>query len=75
MTGRRDDRFVAAFSLGTQYRPRNRQGAEPQPQFRIAYIVRAVTPGRFTLPAARAEDMYAPAITARTSMSNITIGQ
>ena len=74
MTGKRDDRFVAAFSLGTQFRPRNRQGPEPQPEFRIAYIVRAVTVGRFTLPAAHAEDMYAPAITARTAMSNITIG-
>jgi uncharacterized protein YfaS (alpha-2-macroglobulin family) len=73
MTGKRDDRFIAAFSLGTQYRPRNRQASEPQPQFRVAYIVRAVTVGRFSLPAAHAEDMYAPAITARTSMGTVTI--
>ena len=73
MTSRRDDRFVAAFNLGSRYRPANRQGPEPQPQFRVAYIARAVTVGRFTLPAAQAGDMYAPAITARTAMGDVTV--
>ena len=75
MTGKRDDRFIAAFNLGAQYRPANRQGPEPQPQFRIAYIARAVTVGRFALPAAHAEDMYAPAITARTAMGEVIVAQ
>ena len=75
MTDKRDDRFVAAFHLGSAYRPRNPKGPEPQPQFHIAYVARAVTVGRFALPAAMAEDMYAPAITARTAMGSITIGQ
>jgi uncharacterized protein YfaS (alpha-2-macroglobulin family) len=75
MTAARDDRFIAAFNLGTQYRPRNPKGPEPQPQFRVAYIARAVTVGRFALPAAHAEDMYAPAITARTSVGTVSISQ
>jgi len=73
MTARRDDRYIAAFNLGAQYRPENAKGPEPQPQFRIAYVVRAVTVGRFALPAAHAEDMYAPAITARTAMGTVTV--
>jgi uncharacterized protein YfaS (alpha-2-macroglobulin family) len=73
MTARRDDRYVAAFNLGAQYRPENAKGPEPQPQFRIAYVARAVTVGRFALPAAYAEDMYAPAITARTAMGEVTV--
>lgn len=50
---RRDDRHVAAVTVtaGTPVR--------------IAYRVRAVTPGRYVWPAAMAEDMYAPAITGR----------
>jgi uncharacterized protein YfaS (alpha-2-macroglobulin family) len=53
----RDDRFVAAFTD---------QGAK------LAYIVRAVAPGRYTLPGATVEDMYRPernATLATTAMS------
>ncbi|EPJ44776.1 MAG: hypothetical protein OFPI_39010 [Osedax symbiont Rs2] len=46
----RDDRFVMALDL-----PR---GAEQ----RLYYLVRAVTPGRFNIPATFAEDMYRPEI-------------
>jgi uncharacterized protein YfaS (alpha-2-macroglobulin family) len=74
MTDKRDDRFVAAFGLGSNYRPRN-QTVEPQPQFHIAYVARAVTVGRFALPAAMAEDMYAPAITGRTAMGTLSVAQ
>lgn len=74
MTDKRDDRFVAAFDIGTRYRPRN-QAVELQPQFHIAYVARAVTVGRFVLPAASATDMYAPAVTARTAMGTLTVGQ
>ncbi|MCR6644434.1 MAG: hypothetical protein NVV62_07910 [Terricaulis sp.] len=55
----RDDRFVAAADL---------RGA-----FRVAYIVRAVTPGRYTLPAAQVEDMYRPGVMARTATSSVRI--
>jgi hypothetical protein len=44
----RDDRFVAAASLG-------------QP-LELFYLVRAVTPGRYVVPATFAEDMYRPEI-------------
>ena len=75
MADKRDDRFVAAFNVGLRYRPRNAKDAEPQPEFHIAYVARAVTPGRFVLPAAMAEDMYAPAVTARTAMGMLSVSQ
>jgi uncharacterized protein YfaS (alpha-2-macroglobulin family) len=71
----RDDRFIAAFDIGERYRPMNRKGPEPTPSFHIAYIARAVSAGHFTLPAAWAEDMYAPAIRARTSVGTLNISQ
>jgi uncharacterized protein YfaS (alpha-2-macroglobulin family) len=74
MADKRDDRFVAAFSVGSSFRPRN-QTVEPQPQFHIAYVARAVTQGRFVLPAAIAQDMYAPAIVGRTSVGTLNVGQ
>jgi uncharacterized protein YfaS (alpha-2-macroglobulin family) len=75
MQGARDDRYVAAFNIGERYRPTNRKGPEPTPAFHVAYIARAVSAGHFALPAAWAEDMYAPAIRARTSMSELNIAQ
>jgi uncharacterized protein YfaS (alpha-2-macroglobulin family) len=73
----RDDRFVAAFDIGTQYQqnPDPKKPAPPPPSFRLAYIARAVTAGTFTMPAGVVEDMYAPAIMARTDMGTVTIGQ
>ena len=53
----RDDRFVAAFD-----RPAGGDRA-----ITLAYVVRAVTPGVFTHPAASVEDMYRPQYSARTS--------
>jgi uncharacterized protein YfaS (alpha-2-macroglobulin family) len=44
----RDDRFVAAARLGGQ--------------LDLFYLVRAVTPGRYVVPATFAEDMYRPEI-------------
>lgn len=41
----RDDRFIAAFTDQTA---------------KVAYIVRAVAPGRYALPGATVEDMYRP---------------
>ncbi len=59
----RDDRYVAAFDL-------DRYGRQT---FRFAYLVRAVSPGEFTLPASYVEDMYQPTYFARTGMSRVTI--
>ena len=71
MADKRDDRFVAAFNVGLAFRPRNVVAAPAQ--FHIAYVARAVTPGRFVLPAAMVEDMYAPAITARTAIGTLSV--
>ncbi|MCO5065352.1 MAG: alpha-2-macroglobulin family protein [Rhizobiaceae bacterium] len=60
----RDDRFIAAF---------DRTGEEDR-SFTLAYVVRAVTPGEYTLPAASVEDMYRPQFSARTAMGMVEIG-
>lgn len=52
----RDDRFVAAL---------DRKGNEAR-SFTLAYMVRAVSPGRYVRPAALVEDMYRPHLNART---------
>ena len=57
----RDDRYVAAMM---------RKGGE---SFRLAYLVRAVTPGTFRVPAPYVEDMYDPAIQARGAMGRMTV--
>ena len=57
----RDDRYVAAVT---------RKGGE---SFRLAYLVRAVTPGTFRVPAFYVEDMYDPAIQARGAMGRMTV--
>ena len=64
----RDDRFEAAFEV----RPPRR--ANPVPAaFSVAYIVRAVTPGRFLHPPATVEDMYRPERFARTASGSLTV--
>lgn len=75
----RDDRYVASVALpayemrqdedGTYYRDWDSQTY----RFRLAYVVRAVTPGQFTLPAAVAEHMYVPRLKARTAMGHLTV--
>jgi alpha-2-macroglobulin len=57
-----DDRFVAALDLGYGRR-----------DFRVAYLVRAVTPGAYSLPAAEVEDMYQPQYRARTATGRVTV--
>ena len=72
----RDDRFVASFTIGSAYvSDEDKKKPEPQPVFRIAYVVRAVTTGTFVLPAGVVEDMYAPTIHARTTMGTVTVLQ
>lgn len=56
----RDDRFVAAIDLY-------------QSRFTLAYVVRAVSPGTFTIPGAVIEDMYRPGVFARTDVGRLTI--
>jgi uncharacterized protein YfaS (alpha-2-macroglobulin family) len=72
MADARDDRFVAAFNIGSEYRGDPKK-PEPQPIFRIAYIARAVTTGTFVLPAGVVEDMYAPGVMARTTLGSVTV--
>jgi uncharacterized protein YfaS (alpha-2-macroglobulin family) len=55
----RDDRFVASANITGS--------------FRFAYIARAVSPGRYALPAAQVEDMYRPGVMARTDTGSIRI--
>ncbi|HVP85774.1 MAG TPA: alpha-2-macroglobulin [Rhizomicrobium sp.] len=74
MRDARDDRFVAAFNIGWPVEYNFREKVD-HPDFRVAYIARAITPGRFVLPAAVVEDMYAPAVRARTSMGKVSISQ
>ena len=59
----RDDRFVAAL---------NASAFESQ-TYRMAYIVRAVTPGDYAMPGVVAEDMYAPTVFARSSAGRVRI--
>lgn len=71
----RDDRFVAAFTIGSQdqEKPDPKKPLPPPPTFRLAYIARAVIAGSFTMPAGNVSDMYAPQIHARTDMGTINI--
>ena len=59
----RDDRFVAAF---------NREGKQSA-FFSVAYIVRAVAPGRYVLPPATVEDMYRPERFGRTAFGTFEV--
>ncbi|MEX0841955.1 MAG: alpha-2-macroglobulin, partial [Xanthobacteraceae bacterium] len=59
----RDNRFAAAFD----------RNADNQAVFSVAYIVRAVTPGKYTLPQAYVEDMYRPDRFGRTATGTIEI--
>ncbi|APH60710.1 putative alpha-2-macroglobulin domain-containing protein [Granulibacter bethesdensis] len=75
----RDDRFVAAFVLGQEGSRRYEDHDEEHPglssrEFRVAYIVRLVTPGQFTRPEAIVEDMYRPSVMARTEAGVTRVG-
>ncbi|WP_419914695.1 MG2 domain-containing protein [Hoeflea sp.] len=59
----RDDRFVAAFETN---------GDDNGP-VRVAYVVRAVVPGSYAVPAAQVEDMYRPEYVARTAARWMTV--
>jgi uncharacterized protein YfaS (alpha-2-macroglobulin family) len=59
----RDDRFSAAF----ERRPRD------PVVFAVAYVVRAVAPGRYVLPQAYVEDMYRPDRFGRTETGTVEV--
>jgi alpha-2-macroglobulin len=59
----RDERFTAAY----ERRPKD------PPVFSVAYVVRAVSPGRYVLPQAYVEDMYRPDRYGRTGTGAIEI--
>lgn len=58
----RDDRYVAAIDVR-------------EDNVTIGYLVRAVTPGDYVLPGVTAEDMYRPAVQARSGASRVTIAE
>jgi uncharacterized protein YfaS (alpha-2-macroglobulin family) len=53
----RDDRFTAAIN----------RDANDKSVFTVAYVVRAVSPGKYVLPQAFVEDMYNPSRYGRTA--------
>ena len=57
----RSDRFLAAVDWGSD-----------QP-FQLAYMVRAISPGRYHHPAASVEDMYRPAYRAHSDPGQLTV--
>jgi uncharacterized protein YfaS (alpha-2-macroglobulin family) len=59
----RDDRFSAAF---------DRKGGDAA-IFTVAYVVRAVSPGRYVLPQAYVEDMYRPDRFGRTATGTVEV--
>lgn len=61
MTEFRSDRFLAAVD------------ARDGERFELAYIVRAVSPGRFYHPAASVEDMYRPQYRANTDAGRVEV--
>ncbi|MEM8800741.1 MAG: hypothetical protein AAGF15_11755, partial [Pseudomonadota bacterium] len=58
----RDDRLLAAIDV-----------SRSRSSFAVAYLVQAVTAGRFIAPAPFVEDMYKPAILARGSETGVSI--
>jgi len=58
----RDDRYVASLILTSDSKP-----------FKLAFAVRAVTPGSYELPGAALEDMYKPRFFARQAVGRITV--
>ncbi|WP_137389785.1 alpha-2-macroglobulin family protein [Rhodoligotrophos defluvii] len=59
----RSDRFVAAFD----------RSQDSDRDITLAYVVRAVTPGRYIHPAAMVEDMYRPELAAWTDQGRVEV--
>lgn len=59
----RDDRFTAAID----------RAADDKSIFTVAYVVRAVSPGKYVLPQAYVEDMYNPSRYGRTGTGSLEV--
>ena len=59
----RDDRFTAAID----------RAADSKAVFTVAYVVRAVSPGKYVLPQAYVEDMYNPSRYGRTGTGTVEV--
>jgi uncharacterized protein YfaS (alpha-2-macroglobulin family) len=59
----RDDRFTAAIE----------RASDDKAVFTVAYVVRAVSPGRYVLPQAYVEDMYNPSRYGRTGTGTVEV--
>lgn len=59
----RDDRFTAAVD----------RAADAKAVFTVAYVVRAVSPGKYVLPQAYVEDMYNPSRYGRTGTGSVEV--
>jgi uncharacterized protein YfaS (alpha-2-macroglobulin family) len=59
----RDDRFTAAID----------RASDDKSVFTVAYIVRAVSPGKYVLPQAYVEDMYNPSRYGRTGTGSVEV--
>jgi alpha-2-macroglobulin len=59
----KDDRFTAAVDRAT----------DSNAVFTVAYVVRAVTPGKYVLPQAYVEDMYNPSRYGRTATGTVEV--
>ncbi len=59
----RDDRFTAAFD----------RKKDDAPVFTVAYVVRAVAPGKYVRPQASVEDMYRPERFGRTTTESTEV--
>ena len=54
----RDDRFVASFTSSTA---------------KLAYMIRAISPGVYVHPGVTVEDMYRPELNARTTSGTVPV--
>jgi hypothetical protein len=59
----RDDRFTAAID----------RASDDKAVFTVAYVVRAVSPGKYVLPQAYIEDMYNPSRYGRTGTGSVEV--
>lgn len=59
----RDDRFTAAID----------RAGDDKSVFTVAYVVRAVSPGKYVLPQAYVEDMYNPSRYGRTGTGSVEV--
>jgi len=59
----RDDRFTAAID----------RASDDKAVFTVAYVVRAVSPGKYVLPQAYVEDMYNPSRYGRTATGTVEV--